>query len=568
MGISVSFSGLPENTSGKISATSYSVQEQSTPLTGGDSSGGVGTFQVTIPTPDRSIHVGRKSPWRSIRLFGPEILTGASCRIYDDRKGFTLGTVEAVSQSRDGGMITVNGRSKLSSLSVYGIQAQPFSGTLRNAFSYYMGLAGVTSNFVVDSTIANRQVVFPGWYGELWYHLKQAAMSLDCDLSLVSGVILLRPIHTRYATTDRDTERTVGQDVGTLAQSVEIYRYDNKPITNQQVYPPGGWSPDATVFNVNAGETTNYTLQLSASVSSITQPTMVASVDLGNTGASAYSVITEDNTPIDPAVWRANGGMVTFTIGQDTKTIEMVMRGPTGVFGESGQESKNFAIAMLHPALGTRVTTLSITGTGVAFNREKITLPTGVPASRTGTVVGVTVDNPFISTWEEFYRIGYRVARAYAGPQLYLSGNLTAINKRGDTGQASFMSYKQVQDEVRARIGMSATYDQEATYMAGLGYTTYLQVENFWKALAGNEDKDQVFGNIQGTRIWDKISRRFYRVRSGTSTPSGIAIERADDDLMWSDVQTLRAAQTYNTVQGYLGKFTYDQAETLGGYVE
>ncbi len=125
----------------------------------------------------------------------------------------------------------------MGSLNVYGIQAQPFVGTLRAAFEYYLSLAGLTTDLFVDDSIGSRPVVFPGWSGELWYYLKLMAAAQDCDVSLVSGIILLRPIRSRIATQDRDTDRGVSSGSTTLAQAVEVYQYDNRAITNELVYP-------------------------------------------------------------------------------------------------------------------------------------------------------------------------------------------------------------------------------------------------------------------------------------------------------------------------------------------
>src|SRR5690606_435575 len=153
MGFRVDIEGL------KIEIADYSVEEASSPLAAGDSSGAVGAFTISFPVPDEYVPLGTNvvgfgygegpygegpyggssfvgipnSPWKVIRTLGPQFLIDKSVRLYDSRKGFTLGTVRSADYSHDGGRITLTGNSRLGQLNVYGIQAQPFVGTLRDA---------------------------------------------------------------------------------------------------------------------------------------------------------------------------------------------------------------------------------------------------------------------------------------------------------------------------------------------------------------------------------------------------------------------------------------------------
>ena len=145
-------------------AVEYTVQEAATPLAAGDSTGQVGTISITLPTPDPDIY-----PGHPVNEFGPQVLVGESVRISDTRKGFTLGKIDSVSHNRGGGTFTVNCTSRLGLLNIYGVQSQPFSGLLSDAFHYYLSLAGVTSDIYIDPVLSSETVIFPGWSGELWY---------------------------------------------------------------------------------------------------------------------------------------------------------------------------------------------------------------------------------------------------------------------------------------------------------------------------------------------------------------------------------------------------------------
>lgn len=564
MGFKVSFSGLPSSVSGSIEALDYTVEEAATPLAAGDSSGQVGTFTLTIPVPDPPLTTTRVTPWSLYRKLGETVFIDTDVRIDDPRKGFTLGRVNSSTVSRDGGTLTLSGVSRVGLLNVYGVQAGPFVGVLRDAFTYYLSLANVSTGLFVDDDIANTPVVFPGWTGELWYYLKQMAASLDCDISLVSGVILLRAIRKRVATSGKDLTRSLSTGGGTLAQAVEVYQYNNRPITNELVYPPGGWNSEVEVLNVNAGEEQEYTLDLSASVTSIQDPVMQTFVAQDYSATSVYTIVANDGLPVSPTLWENNGGSLTVTIAPDTTHLIVRLKGATRIPTSSGAAATNFSVALGSDTTGNRYSTLRLVGTGVAFDKVKHRIRTGVPASKTATDVGVTIDNPFISTADQLYRTGTRAAREFTGTSMSLSGSVTAVNKRGDSGQATYPTYAQVQTALATAIGGTPTYAQVQSYYTSLGLTTYDAVREYWFNFFRNDDVDQVFGNVQGARIYDRQSRKWYRIRQGSLKPGEISFGSADDDLTYSDVQGVYSGRTYAQVQTILNGLTYQQVSMMG----
>lgn len=565
MGFKVTFTGLPSGTSGTLQASDYSVEEAATPLTAGDSSGQVGTLSLTFPIPDPSLSTSRATPWRFLRTLGETVFIGTEVRIDDPRKGFTLGKINSANVSRDGGTLTLSGISRLGSLNVFGVQAQPYVGTLSGAFTYYLSLANITTDFFIDPDIASKPVVFPGWNGELWYNLKLMTAAVDCDISLVSGIILLRDIRKRVATSNRDLTRSVTTGGGTLAQSVEVYQYGNQPITNKLVYPPGGWSAEVDVLNVNAGEEQEYTLELSASVASIQKPVMQTFVAESYSTSSVYTIVADDGLPVPPALWAGNGGNLTVTISPDTTHLIVRLRGATGVPTASGVAATNFSVALGSDTTGNRYSTLRIVGTGVAFNKTKHTFRTGITASQTATQVGVTIDNPFISTADDVYRSGTRAAKEFTGTTMTLSGSVTAVDRRGDSGQATYPTYAQVQTTLATILGGTPTYAQVQTYYnTTLGLTSYQAIQDYWYNYFRDDDVDQVFGNVQGARIYDKRSRKWYRIRQGSLRPDDIGIGSADDDLTNGDIQLAYTGKTYAQVQTILSGLTYRQVEMAG----
>jgi len=554
MGVRITFDGSA------YEAANYSSSEDSSPLSSSDTSGGIGSFSVDLPAPTRSTDPRL--------LAGPEYLIGAASRIADTRGGFTVGRVDGAGEQYDGGVQSFTGVSRLSLLNIYNVQAQPYIGTLGGAFEYYLSLAGVTTDWSVDASITARSVVLPGFNGELWLRLKQLAAAQDCDISLVSGIILLRPIRARVATGGRDLSRGVTTNQASLARTVEVYWYDSTEITDELVYPIGGWQPETEVLNVNAGETAEYTLELSASLSAIQTPVMETYVASDYSASSVYTIVADDGLPVSSAQWAAGGGSVVVTLDPDTVTLNVVLTGATGIGVATGGDSKAFSLALAADTTGSRYSTLRIVGTGVAYTREKKTFRTGVPDALTATDVGETIDNPFLTTLNELYRAGVRAAARYSGPRPTLTGTVTAVNRRGYTNVNTYTPYATVQAALVTAIGGTPTYAQVKThYLTTLALTSYADVQAYWFATVVNDFANQVFGNVQGARIYDAKRHRWFRIRSATIGPESISIDSADDDHLYGDCLTAYGTSTYATVQTARGSMNYQQDRLAGAYV-
>src|SRR5690606_11121151 len=111
-------------------------------------------------------------------------------------------------------------------------------------------------------------------------------------------------------------------------------------------YPPGGWSPDVEILNVNAGEIAEYTLELSASVSAIQTPTMLTSVTPEHATSSVYTIVANDGLPVTEALWSSRGGSLIVRINPDTQSLTIRMRGATGVPLSTGGAATNFLVAL------------------------------------------------------------------------------------------------------------------------------------------------------------------------------------------------------------------------------
>ena len=473
---------------------SWSVSEDATPLAAGDTNGSTGELRVTIPAPDPYVRRSQDTGYQWVLDYGRDILLGKTFTFTDSAWGLIDGTIISVNSSQFG-MFEVQCETSLNKLNIYNVQAQPFVGTLGGLLRYYCSLAS-TPVPVIDSALETRAITAIGWNGELWYHLKMLAVAEEFEVSLVNGVPTFRLLRQRYLAKGREIDRSGSLNIPSLAQTVEVYQYNTVSITNQLVYPPGGWNDKVEILNVDAGATQEYTLDLSSSVTSVTQPVVSANIGPEYAASSVYTVVGSDGIVVQPAMWTANGGSLTVEINPDTTSLTVTIRGATNVPTVQGTTSTNFQIALASDASGSRYSTLRILGTGVAFDKQKRTFRTGVTPDKTGTVIGETTDNPFLSDTDQCYRAGVRSAVRWAGPVPGLSGSAS-------------------------------------------------------KVLSGTN-----FGNVAGARIQSRDLARPFRVRSSSLTPGSVDYD-ADDDLLHNDVEGFREGMTYAQVQATRDGLTY-----------
>ena len=523
----------------------YTVTEDSTPIAGDDTTGGVGTLELVLP-----LHPS------------PFTLIDQEVRLTDTKRGYTLGRVREINESDDGANMTVTCQSRLTYLNIYDVQAQPFSGTLREAFEYYCSLAGVELGVITDDRVALREVSFPGWYGELWFNLKLMAASQDCEIALVSGIMVLRPLRTNEAIEYQDLAR--GRTYGgvTISRNIEIYQYNNRYVSGGLIYPGRAWNAEESPLSVEAGGYAEFDIELSASVNYVQQPqaTNKADINVAYSDTSVYCLTGNDDESITAEKWNAYGGWVKVEIGEDTKTLKIRIQAPKGLKDSKGEDHTTINLAITAMKDGPLIPFLRVVGSGVFFEKTLNTFPTCAPEDLITTDVGITIDSPFIGSSEEAFRTGIRAARMYSGEGLTLSGTVSALNQRGVTGEILYASYGDEQDYVDGK-----TYEQVEDQVATEAPPgTYGSWEEFIGQKFGRADnlENQLFGNLGGTRVWDRKTGRYFRVRTSTvSGSSGTISFDADDDTTYRDIVNIHRGKTYQQVQDEIGEVTYQYIE-------
>lgn len=513
MGVDILIGGKP-----RWDASAYSVTEDSTPIDPSDSSGGVGQFTFTVPENDDS----KKS-------------RGETVVLDDGSQGTTSGKI--TSASGNGTDATLTADSRLAALMVTRT-AQPFSGTLQAAFEYYLGLIGIDNGIVVDASIASRAVVFPGWGGVVWDYMKKMATAQRIEISLVSNNIVLRVLRGRVAENRRNSVVAWSLDASSLAQSIEVYYYNNSQLTNGLAYPIGGWTDNVTTYSVDAGETKTFDIPLipgdvgaGASLTSIQQPTCVSFVDSGYVASSVYAVMGNDGLIIPPGQWTAGGGSVSVTINPDTTSITL------SITGSSETQYAPYRLAM-PSGTSDYYSSLRLVGTGVFFDKQMMTLYTGLDADAAPTVIGATVDNPFISQYWEALDAGLWAVGNYSTARQKLTVTTTGINRAGDTGSYKYSTFGDANIEYAGK-----TMGQVNAIWPG---ATMGQVSAFWKAKTQGDFANQAFGNVAGARTLD--NGMWYRIRSVQPLSPANLSYTAERDIIASDLNTRYAGLTMGQV--------------------
>lgn len=531
MAITLAVTGNGHFTGSSTALTTYAVTEDSTPIEASDTSGGTGTINFTVvedPGPEGSI-----------------LLMNDTVTLTDKSNGTTTGTVYSVATNNGMANISANARTNLLTAVM---TVPPFTGTLSQAFTFYLSMAGITSGIVVDPSIASRLVTFQGFNGNLWDNLKQMTVIQQVEISLVSNNIVLRPIRTFTVQTGKGTAVSRTTANADLAQTVQAYWYSNNWQLNGVVYPEGGDSTGVSGYQVDAGATLHENIPVNASLTSINQPVCVASTGIpiqyfGTT--SVYTVAGQDGTPINPTVWRQHGGNISVAIGADQMSVDITINGAVGL------PNAPYTIGV-SAADNTYHSGLFITGSGTFFEPQMLTLPTGSPLAKTATVIGATVNNRFCTSYVQAWGTALRTAQKWAAPAQTITLSATVFNRPGQKGDLSYPTFGQVDS---ANAGLK--YAQVDSHYAGY---TFAQVDDDVQLIVANDFTNQAFGNIAGARVLYREA--WYRVKTATLTEQILTLT-AEIDTTFGDVDSVWSTKTFAQFNTRWAGKTFQDAQVI-----
>lgn len=385
----LTFSSFEYIRGGPSNLTSWSVQEDATTIDPSNFNGGAGQVVVNA-------------------LEGANSLLAMDKQLFlENAQSGTVQTTVREVQISDGSL-TLTADSPLGLFNSHHT-VMPHIGTLQSAMSYYLGLVGVTASLSVDPSIASRPVTYPGWVGNVWDNIKQILSAEQIEMTCILGSVFVQPLRGSVSSLRRGTSLSKSLNKQQVAEQVEIYWYNNTAINKGEVYPVPSEKEAPSPATVEASATTRFTVQLNASLSSVNQPECIDYVLNKNYSGTdgVYSVIANDNLPVPTAQWLGNGGSLSVRITDDPSVIEVTVVG----MRNSGAAQGPFRIAM---SSGNAYNSLHITGQGVSWRAESTVLYTGATGVVTGEKVGVTVENRFISSYNQALNAGQNTAKAYA----------------------------------------------------------------------------------------------------------------------------------------------------------
>lgn len=482
--------------------SSYSVTEDATSLDPGVYDGGVGQLTFTLPSADRSMDT---------------VVT-----LSDTQRGRFQGVVRNLDETPLDVSVTVDG---IFTLFNSWHTVVPYNGTLAGYITLLADTVGITNTLSVETSIASSAVIVPGYVGNVWDNLKQFLGANQWEIAQVFDQVVVRPIRLVTAITDRVTAITRTINSQTSAQKVDIEWSESSWGTQVEVFPI---ADDAPIV-VNAGETVVQTYTLNASLLSVNQPVLSASVlDQSYAGTNGvYAVAGNDGLPIATSQWTAQGGSLSVRVTEDPSVIEVT------VVGASMPDYAPFRIAMI-AGTSNYYNALHITGTGLVWTKHTLNLVTGSTTNTTGEVTGTVVINQFIQSYEQAFDAGLHTAAAWANPQITLAGSATSLNRTFDNAAFLRASFELFNTE----SGLT-TIDSFNTAYAGL---TFGDFNAYWNAQVSLGFTNQLFGQGIGARF--PYEYAVYRITQTTTDPYSVGFNATIDTTM-EDFNTAWNAMTF-----------------------
>jgi hypothetical protein len=483
---------------------SYEYTEESTPIIPGQENGGLGALSFEVSEDDR----------RSILLYNDEVT------LLDSKYGIVSGFITSLETSE--GVVSATGFGRLGNLNTIGTLTAK-NTTLGGLVTEILNAAGIIGNINVDSTIASIPVVSPGYTGDLWVYLKNVCAAYQVEVSLIEDTVFIRPIRERTLNILNAYNESFSLNDVTIAQSVDVNYYNYAFEGEFLAYPKGGWSPDISVYQVDAGEVSVVDIAIDAFLTSVKQPIVQDFVAIDYTGPdSVYCVAGNDGLPIPSALWTDRGGSIELELDNNGSTIRAT------ITGANIASLAPFTIGLSDGA--TTYSTLRIRGEGVSFDVETLNVPTGLTDADTPNKVGATIDNKLISTREQAFTAGVKARLLNALPERRYEVSGDSFFNPDQSEVDIYNTFIQYDDTV----GVGYTFDQFDAQNAGLSFDEFDE--------SNTRSTTQSFGSLAGSRV--RYREALYRVRSAVTTAENVTVS-ADFDTILDDFNKENEGRTF-----------------------
>lgn len=453
---------------------SYSYSEDATPSNPQNLNGGSGQVNATVEAVDGPL--------------GTRLTIGNQALLTDEDYGNLSFTVKQVSINE--GVASVVGATVQDKLNVDRTalpQGSNGSGyTLYEAILYYCSLVGVTPLFEtgVAAELDAIDIDFIGWQGNVWEYLKMlcAGFPVGASNKLLEMYFKDSDLWFRFGLTNSldwseyQSEDSISIETFDAAQEFIIYNYNTSYRANSLIrQQDAGYGPYAgneyvsitDSLQVNAGETLVKRISINASLELVNQPRAVYSITsipyTGTTGE--YVILGNDNLPVQPAQWEAEGGRLSVALTENPNEIEVTLVGPTNAALAPYRIGAESSGNVEYPAF-------YVTGTGVFFDKQAYTIRTG--AAATATTTSTTIDNPFITNLNHMYTRGLAAAQEICGPKYTIKKDLATGPAFGSAIGSMITDY-----DNKFRV-TGVNFDPNGVSVTGSSYVTFADFNSSW----------------------------------------------------------------------------------------
>jgi len=395
-----------------------SITESATPMSPGDSSGGLGSASYSIPD----------SKFDDAFLLGTDIEI-RDTDYGDDAAGGWQGTINSVNPTNLATRFTAD--SIIQKLSAVRRAPNYFDTALPDLIQEYARIC-IPDIEVDDQVMDPIQVEGAyGWRDSVWNKIKELCAAYSVQASIRGGKIYLQPFGLD----------PIDVGLGLIQAPILTPNIDSQSVAveiiNQKITPAPG-STDVK-HNLNASQTIENgqriinVVKTNVAWESVTQPTFVNSLPYPFTGSQSSAVVYNETSgaPQAGAFSTAGGGLeirlwtdyqdddlvTDSTYGRDLTPFDLVLiyTGPkigtkTGTTWTVGQESSGSSNSYAG---------MYVVGSGIITWPETYTINTG--STNTESRVGITVDNQFLANAAMVWEAGAFTAELYGGASVSFS---------------------------------------------------------------------------------------------------------------------------------------------------
>lgn len=431
-------------------------------------------------------------------------------------------TFQVKNVSKNAGAVTITGDTLQSRLNVEKT-AEPHGGTGKNlytAIEYYCGLVSIDPTYSTGFA-AELQAVpvnFIGWKANVWEQLKLLCAGFSASTTNNVGIEMIiqnDTLHFRKALTsvvnfsEVEADTSLSVESFDSAKSIVVTNYNTSYGTDKVIYDEASSKTDETssfenqasindTMQVDAGATLRKRFKVNATLESVNQPVCVTQITrtwpfpyTGTTGE--YVIVGTDDLPIEPAQWIGLGGSLKIELVDENGDklppgeIEVVVTAP-GV--PQLPTAANPAEATYAPyKVGVESSgeaeyaALWITGTGVFFDKQEITLLTGASDEYSSKDSATSVDNPFMINAFNATSRGVAAAQAACGPKVSVNQSVVTSEFGSTVGSIETIGFN------KYRID-SVSFTEGSISIQASAKATIADFNNIWTDLTFQDFED------------------------------------------------------------------------------